>query len=110
MIRKYYNKKLQTYPWHRKEELHNYHETPERQTKQSNHPSLPHPDDCKTRMDIKQLTTKPRTITDSHNGSYTKQQANNNRTTALERTAAKATKGLKCILPAPNLHPRFCHH
>ena len=32
---------------------HNYHETPGRQTKQSNQLSLPHQDDCKTRMDIK---------------------------------------------------------
>ena len=30
----------------------NNHETPGRQTKQSNQLSLPHRDDCKTRMDI----------------------------------------------------------
>ena len=29
------------------------HKTPGRQTKQNNHLSLPHQDDCKTRMDIK---------------------------------------------------------
>ena len=40
-------------PQHREEEPHNNHETPERQTKQSNQLSLPHQDDCKTRMDIK---------------------------------------------------------
>ena len=32
-------------------------------------------------------------ITDSHNGSNNKQKVNNNRTTALERTAAEATLG-----------------
>ena len=31
----------------------NYHETPGRQIKQSNQLSLPHQDDCNTRMDIK---------------------------------------------------------
>ena len=35
MIRKYPNYKPQTNPWHREEEPHNDHETPERQTKQS---------------------------------------------------------------------------
>ena len=36
MIRKYHNHKLQTTLWHRKEEPLNHHETPGRQTKQSN--------------------------------------------------------------------------
>ena len=53
MIRKNHNHKPQTNPWHREKEPHNNHETPERQTKQSNQLSLPHQDDCKTRMDIK---------------------------------------------------------
>ena len=53
MIRKYHNHKLQTNPRYRKEEPHNNHETPGRQTKQSIKPSLPHQDDCKTRRDIK---------------------------------------------------------
>ena len=53
MIRKYQNHKLQTNPWYREEEQHNNHETPGRHTKQSNQLSLPHQDDCKTRMDIK---------------------------------------------------------
>ena len=53
MIRKYHNHKPQTNPWHRNEESHNHHETPGGQTKQSNQLSLPHQDDCKTRMDIK---------------------------------------------------------
>ena len=53
MIRKYHNHKLQTNPWHSEDEPHNNHETPGRQTKQSNHLSLLHQDDCNTRMDIK---------------------------------------------------------
>ena len=40
MIRKYHNHKLKTNPWHREEEPHNHHETPGRQTKQSNQLSL----------------------------------------------------------------------
>ena len=45
--------KPQTTPWHRNEEPLNHHETPGRQIKQSNQLSLPHQDDCNTRMDIK---------------------------------------------------------
>ena len=56
MVRKCQNHKLQTNPWHREEEPHNNHETPGRQTKQSNQLSLPNQDDCKTRMDIKERT------------------------------------------------------
>ena len=93
MIRKYHNHKLQTTPWHHEEEPPNHHETPGRQIKQSNQLSLPHQDDCNTRMDIKQRTTKHGTITDSNKGSNNKQKVNNNRTTALERTAAQATGG-----------------
>ena len=80
--------KLQTTnPWHREKELHNNHEKPGRQTKQSNQLSLPHQDDCKTRRDIQKCTTKHRPITESHNGRNNKQQVNNNRTIALEWTA-----------------------
>ena len=88
MIRKYHNHKLQTTLWHREEEPLNHHETPGRQFKQSNQLSLPHQDDCNTRTDTEQRTSKHRTITDSHNGSNNKQKVNYNRTTALERTAA----------------------
>ena len=63
MIRKYHNHKLQTNPWLRKKEPHNNHEIPGRQTKQSSQLSLPHLEDCNTRMDIKERTTKNRTIT-----------------------------------------------
>ena len=72
----------------REEEQLNHHKTPGRQIKQSNHLFLPHQEDYNTRMDTKQRATKHRTITDSHNGSLNKQNVNNNRTTALERTAA----------------------
>ena len=93
MIRKYNNHKPQTTLRHREEEQLNHHETPGRQIKQSNQLSLPHQDDCNTRTDTKQRTTKHRTITDSQNGIYNKQKVNNNRTTALERTVAFATGG-----------------
>ena len=87
MIRKYHNHKPQPL-LHREEEPLNHHGTPGRQNKQSNQLSLPHQDNCNTRTDTKQRATKHRTITDSHNGSNNKQKVNNNRTTALERTAA----------------------
>ena len=70
IVRTYHNHKLQTNPWHREEEHpwhceeepHNNHETPARETKQrqrkSNQLSLPHQDNCKTRMDTKWRTTK----------------------------------------------------
>ena len=88
MIRKYHNHKPQTTLWHREEEPLNHHDSPGRQIKQSNQLSLPHQDDCNTRTDTKQRTTKHITITDSHNGCNNEQKVNNNRTTALERTAA----------------------
>ena len=53
MIRKYQNHKPQTTPWHREEEPLNHHEKPGRKIKQINQLSLPHQDDCNTRMDIK---------------------------------------------------------
>ena len=68
MIRKYHIHKPQTTPCHHEEELLNHHKTSGRQIKQSNQLSLPHQDDCNTRMGIKYRATKHRTITDSHNG------------------------------------------
>ena len=38
-------------PWHHEAKPHNNHETSGRQKKQSNQLSLPHQDDCKTRME-----------------------------------------------------------
>ena len=69
-----YNHKPQTTPWHHEEEPLNHHVTPGRKFKQSNKLSLPHQDDCNTRMDIKKHTKKHRTITDSHNGSNNQQK------------------------------------
>ena len=43
---------------------------------------------AKTRMDIELRITKPRTITESHDGSNNQQRINNNRTTSLEETGA----------------------
>ena len=60
MIRKYHNHKLQTTPWHCKEEPLNHHKTPGRQIKQSNQLSLPHQDDCNIsneQQNIEQLQT-----------------------------------------------------
>ena len=94
MIRKYHNHKLQTNPTHREKVPYNNHETLGGQTKQSNQLSLPHQDDCKTRIDTKQRMANHRAITESHNGSNNQQRINkNNRTFALEWTAAKATGG-----------------
>ena len=50
MIRKYHNHKLQTTLWHCEDEQHNNQETPGRQIQQNHKLSLPHQDDCKTRM------------------------------------------------------------
>ena len=96
MIRKYPNHKLQIHPWHPEVVSHNNHQISGRQFKQSNELYLPHQDDCKIRMDIKKRITKQRTITESNNGSNNQQRFNNN-FTALKRTAAYATVGLKCI-------------
>ena len=67
LIRINHNHKPQTYPWHCKKEPNNHHKTPGRQSKQSNQLSLPHQDDCKTRM--------------GHNGSHNKQKVKSKRTT-----------------------------
>ena len=75
MLRKYHNRKPQTTRWHHEEEPPNHHETPGRQIKQSNQLSLPHQDDCNTRMDTKQRTTNHRTVTDCHNESNNKQKS-----------------------------------
>ena len=55
MIRKYHNHKLQTTHGTVRKNHTNKHETPGRQTKQSYQLSLPHQDDCKTRMDTKSI-------------------------------------------------------
>ena len=50
MISIYHNHEPETTPWHREEEPLNRHETPGRQIKQSNQLSLPHQDDCNTKV------------------------------------------------------------
>ena len=55
--------------------------------------SFSHRDDCKTRMDTKLHTAKHKTIKESNDGSNSQQRINNNRTSALERTTAKAPDG-----------------
>ena len=79
MIRKYYNHKPQTTLRHREEEPLNHHETPGKQIKQSNQLSLPHQDDCNTRMDIsnvqqniKQLQTLTMGVTMNKKSTTTK--------------------------------------
>ena len=75
--------------WHREEETHNNHETTWRQTKQSNPLSLSRHDDYKTSIGHEVTQTKHGAIAESHNWSNNQQRINNNRTAALERTAAK---------------------
>ena len=92
MIRKYLNHKPQTTLWHREKEPLNHLETPGRLIKQSNQLSLPHQDDCNTRTDTKQRTTKHRTITDSHNGSNNKQKSQQQQNHSL-RTDSSLSHG-----------------
>ena len=79
MIRKYHNHKLQTNLWHRGEQLHNNHEIPGKQTKQSNQLFLPHQDDCKTILD-----TKKRTAKHKQSQNPTMSVTNNNESTTTE--------------------------
>ena len=103
MIRKYHNQKQQTNPWHREEEPHNNHETPGRQTKQSNQLCLPHHDSCKKVAHNK--TKNNYRIPQWEQQSTTNQQQQNHRL----RTDNSLHYGeLNCILLVPNLRPRFC--
>ena len=88
MIRKFHNHKLQTTPWYREEEPLNHLETSGRQIKQSNQLFLPHQDDCNTRMDIKYVQQNIEQLQTPTMGVTINKKVNNNRTTALERTAA----------------------
>ena len=62
MIRKNHNHKLQTNPWLHEEEPHHYHETPERQTKQSKMIAKLERTQCNEQQNIEKNT-------ESHNGS-----------------------------------------
>ena len=88
MIRKYLNHKLQTNPWQREEEQHNHHETPGRETKQNNQLSIPHEDDCKTRMDLNKLQQNIEPLQTPTIGVTINIKWTKNRTAALKRTAA----------------------
>ena len=55
---------------------------------QSNQLSLPYHDDFQSRIDIKQRTAKHILNEESHDGSNNQQRITNNRTTAIEWTAA----------------------
>ena len=89
LIRKYHNLTPQTNLRHCKEEPQNTdcHKTPERQLKQSNQLSLAHQDDCKTRQSqgIEKQNKDP---TQNPNKQWEQQSINNNRTNALDLTAA----------------------
>ena len=88
----------QTYPRHREEEPQHTdcHKTSGRQLKENNQLYLPHQDDCKTRWtQSNELQNREQTQNPINNGSNNKQYINNNRTTALERTAV--TGGLNAF-------------
>ena len=61
------------------------------------------PIEMSAKLEWTQSNTQHRTITESQNEGNNQQQINNNRTTTLQRTAVKATWGLKCILLVPNI-------
>ena len=91
MIRKYHNHKLQTNPWHREEEPHSNHETPGRQSKAT---SSLFPIDMIAKLEWTQSIAQ-QNIEQLQNP--TMGVTINNRTSALERTAAKATGGLNAF-------------
>ena len=70
-----------------------------RKTNQANKSALSSPSRLLQNQNVHKVTYN-KTL---GNGSNKKQQVKDNRTTTLERTAAKATRGLKCILLVPNL-------
>ena len=49
---------------------------------------FPHQDDCNTRIDIRNVQQNIEQLQTPTNGSINEQKVNNNRTTALEQTAA----------------------
>ena len=102
MIRKYHNHKLQTNLWHREEEPHNSHETPGRQTNQSNQLSFPNQGDCKTRktQGNAQKHIEQYRIPQWEKPLATNQQQQNHR---LRTDSSLSLLGLQCILLVPNL-------
>ena len=105
-----HNHRMQTNTQNREEESQdvNSHLTPRRQLNYSNQPSIPKPVDCNTRKDTNSCTTQqgpstrsPETMT----AAKKKQLFINNRTIALERTAAKAEA---FIFTSQIFAARFC--
>ena len=85
MIRKFHNNKLQTNPWHREDEPDNNHET-----NKANQQALSSPSRWLQNY-IGQKVTQEK-VEQLQNPTIGV-PINNNRITALERTAAKATMG-----------------
>ena len=102
MIRKYHNHILQTSPRHHGEEPQNIY---------NNNTSVRHNNNSKVNSflflfkmiaklqwtECNAYQNKDMHRTSTNNWKYSKQSINNNGTFALERTAAHATGGLKCI-------------
>ena len=90
-VQKYHTHTLQmTNPRHSEKGSPNTNslKTSGRELKQSNTLSLPRQDDCKSRQDTDQCITKHRPTQNPHKQCELKQWIDNNRTTALEQTAA----------------------
>ena len=107
IIRKYHNQTLQINPRHGEEELQNAYsqKTPGRQLKSSNQLALFSPLEGNKALNNK-ARTKHRTPTNK--GSNNKPRINNNRTTAIERTAALATGGAKMHVTGTEPSPYIC--
>ena len=60
--------------------------------------SLPHQDDCKTRKDIKQCTTKHGTNTESHNGSITFTMNQQQKKYRLRMGAKMSDLTVRCLI------------
>ena len=106
MIRKYHNHTLQTILRHREEDPQsiNSHKS-EGQLKQISQLFLARQDDCNLeRTQINAYQNKDQTQNSHKDWEDHKQLINNNRTTALNGQQ----QGLKCILLALILCPRFC--
>ena len=114
MIRKYHNYKLQTNPWHLEEEPQNNHETPGRQTKQSNQLSL-FPIEMIAKLEwtqssaqqnIEQLQNPTLGVTINNESTTTEPPPWNGQ--QPKPLGGGGGGGLKCNLLVPNLRPRFC--
>ena len=111
-----HNHKPQSIQWRREEESHSHHKTSGRQTKQSNQLSPPHQEDCKTRMDISNVSNVKQNIEQLQTPTMeliiqTKSQQQQNRCLRPKQEPKPSVGGGgggKCILLVPNIRPRFC--